>query len=70
MDLMKTNIDKDIAEVELRMRLRKFDEENIILREELARAEELITNLERQCNSLENRLYVCSIQRAKYLNYL
>ncbi|XP_019699985.1 uncharacterized protein LOC105189740 isoform X4 [Harpegnathos saltator] len=56
MDSMKTDIDKDITGVELRMRVRKFDEENILLREELARAEELITNLERQCNNLENQL--------------
>ncbi|XP_014469577.1 PREDICTED: uncharacterized protein LOC106741772 isoform X2 [Dinoponera quadriceps] len=56
MDSMKTDIEKDIAEVELRMRLRKFDEENIILREELTRAEELIANLERQCKNLENQL--------------
>lgn len=60
MDSMKMEIDKDIAEVELRMRVRKFDEENIILREELARAEDLIASLERQRNNLENQLYVFS----------
>ncbi|XP_032673235.1 uncharacterized protein LOC116845069 isoform X3 [Odontomachus brunneus] len=55
-DSMKTKMDKDIVEVELRMRLREFDEENIILRDELARAEESIANFERQCSDLENRL--------------
>lgn len=62
---MKADINKDIEEVGLRVRLRKFDEDNILLREELARAEELITNLERQRNSLENQLYVCFIWRTE-----
>lgn len=62
MDPMKTDMDKDITELELRMRVRKIDDDNIVLREELVRAEELVTNLERQRNSLENQLYVCVLR--------
>lgn len=58
MDPLKTDMDKDITELELRMRVRKIDEDNIVLREELVRAEDLVTHLERQRNNLENQLYV------------
>lgn len=55
---MKMDVDRDITEIELRMRVRKFDEENITLREELVRLEELVANVERQRNSLEHQVYV------------
>lgn len=58
-DSVKISVDKDVADVKLRMRVRKYDEENITLREDLAQSEDLIANLKRQCANLEHQLYVC-----------
>lgn len=46
----------EVAKVDLRLRVRRFDEENASLREELVRAEELATGLQRQSENLRRKL--------------
>lgn len=53
--LTKTVIDRNEM---LRMKVRKFDEENVFLREEVFRNEEYIKDLERRCIQLTNQRYV------------
>ena len=57
---------REVPQVDLRLRVRRFDEENALLREELTRAEELATGLERQCENLYRKLSVKFI----YLEYI
>lgn len=56
---MKTMaVDKDIVELELRVKLQKLHEENIVLRDELERHEGSIDNLKQQHNITEKQLCV------------
>lgn len=56
---MKMDMDKDVVEMELRMKLRELNEENILLRDELERHEATIENLKLQCNISKKQLCVC-----------
>lgn len=44
------------AAIDLRLRIRKFDEENASLREEILRIEDVNINLHKQINSLNRKL--------------
>ncbi|XP_071554414.1 uncharacterized protein [Temnothorax nylanderi] len=54
---MKTmDVDRDIAELELREKLRAVSEENIFLRDELERYQASIDSFKQQCSTTENKL--------------
>jgi len=52
------DINRDIVEFGLRVKLRELHDENILLRDELERHETSIDNLKQQCNIAERQLYV------------
>lgn len=52
------DINRDIVELGLRVKIRDLQEENILFRDELERHETSINNLKQQCNNAERQLYV------------
>ncbi|XP_033216511.1 lymphoid-restricted membrane protein-like isoform X2 [Belonocnema kinseyi] len=67
--LTDTTVDSEIemgynidAAIDLRLRIRQFDEENASLREEVLRVEDLNSNLQQRINSLNRRLEQMSVQ--------
>ncbi|XP_011251629.1 uncharacterized protein LOC105248507 isoform X3 [Camponotus floridanus] len=64
------DINRDIVELGLRVKLRELHEENILLRDELERHETSIDNLKQQCNIAERQLdrYVQKCQQLEREN--